>query len=181
MKKPPQPTHHLELRVHALEQLFNSLDPTPFLNKDLDREAEAFIESWALEFSSNDHLHITIHVEQPVSEGDATQLMTEAIHNYFTYKTGRVIGELKRLLKEGRFSLVVGLAFVTLCLFGAEIIGQAIAGTAFSVVREGLTIIGWVALWRPMQIFLYDWWPLVRRIRIYKNLVHAHIRVQSSR
>ena len=48
MKKTPIPVHHLELRVRELGQLFNSMDPTPFLNKDLDREAEAFIETWAL-------------------------------------------------------------------------------------------------------------------------------------
>jgi hypothetical protein len=28
-----------------LAQLFNSMDPTPFHNKALDREAEAFIEA----------------------------------------------------------------------------------------------------------------------------------------
>lgn len=177
MKKPPQPVHRLELRVRELEQLFNSLDPTPFLNKDLDREAEAFIETWALGFSPNDRLHITIHIEQPVTQGDATQLMTEAIHNYFNYKTGLVRGELKRLLKEGRTSLLIGLAFLTVCLFVAEAIGQVTTGTAVGVAREGLTIIGWVALWRPLQIFLYEWWPLARRIRVYKNLIHAHVRV----
>ena len=48
MKSTSLPMHHLELRVREIGQLFNSMDPTPFLNKDLDREAEAFIEIWAL-------------------------------------------------------------------------------------------------------------------------------------
>ena len=47
MKSNALPARHLELRVRELGQLFNSMDPTPFLNKDLDREAEAFIETWA--------------------------------------------------------------------------------------------------------------------------------------
>jgi hypothetical protein len=38
-----------------------------------------------------------------------------------------------------------------------------------------LTIGGWVAMWRPMQIFLYDWWPLQKQISLYKRLSHAHI------
>jgi len=25
--------------------------------------------------------------------------------------------------------------------------------------------------------FLYDWWPLARRIRVYKTLKRAHVRV----
>ena len=39
--------HHLDLRIRQMDQLFNSLDPTPFLNKDLDHDAEAFMETWA--------------------------------------------------------------------------------------------------------------------------------------
>jgi hypothetical protein len=32
-------------------------------------------------------------------------------------------------------------------------------------------------MWRPLQIFLYDWWPLVRRIRIYQALKASQVRV----
>ena len=29
---------------------------------------------------------------------------------------------------------------------------------------------GWVAMWRPLEIFLYDWWP-VRRLQVaYERL-----------
>jgi hypothetical protein len=174
----PIPTHKLELRVRELGQLFNSMDPTPFLNKDLDREAEAFIETWAMGFSHTAPLHITVHLEQQPPEGDPGALVTEAIHNYFKYKAGLVRGELSQLLKQGRASLLIGLAFVTVCLLAADAIGRPGSGTAATIARESLTIVGWVAMWRPLQIFLYDWWPLVRRIRVYKALQQAHVRVQ---
>ena len=177
MKKSPLPVHHLELRVRELAQLFNSMDPTPFLNKDLDREAEAFIETWAMGFPPASRLHITIHLERLPTEGDPSALMTEAIHNYFDYKAGLVRGDLKQLLRQGRTSLLIGLSFVTVCLIAADAIGQHGTGTAFTIARESLTIVGWVAMWRPLQTFLYDWWPLARRIRVYKNLRQAHVRV----
>jgi hypothetical protein len=44
-------------------------------------------------------------------------------------------------------------------------------------LSESLTIVGWVAMWRPLQIFLYDWWPLQRQIRLYQKLSSAHIQV----
>jgi len=177
MKKSPLHAHHLELRVRELAQLFNSMDPTPFLNKDLDREAEAFIEIWASGFPPDSRLHITIHLERLPTEGDPSALMTEAIHNYFDYKAGLVRGDLKQLLRQGRTSLLIGLSFVTVCLIVADAIGQLGTGTAFTIARESLTIVGWVAMWRPLQTFLYDWWPLARRIRVYKNLRLAHVRV----
>ena len=38
------------------------------------------------------------------------------------------------------------------------------------MLRESLNIAGWVAMWRPMQIYLYDWWPPRRTARIYSTL-----------
>ncbi len=173
----PAPSQHLDLRVHTLAQLFNSLDPTPFLNKDLDREAEAFIENWAMAHPPKSRLHITVHLATKPEESDPGTLVAEAIHNYFGYKSNLVRGELNQLLRQGRASLFIGLVFVTLCLFAADAVGQPESGTAATIARESLTIVGWVAMWRPLQIFLYDWWPLARRIRIYNALKVSHVRV----
>ena len=179
-KSSTTPSQHLELRVHTLAQLFNSLDPTPFLNKDLDREAEAFIENWAMAHPPKSRLHITVHLATKPEETDPGSLVAEAIHNYFGYKSDLVRGELSLLLRQGRASLVVGLAFVTLCLLAADLVGQSGSGTPATIARESLTIVGWVAMWRPLQIFLYDWWPLVRRIRVYKALKASQVRVVHS-
>jgi hypothetical protein len=35
------------------------------------------------------------------------------------------------------------------------------------IAEEGLLIVGWVAMWRPLEIFLYDWRPIWRRCRLY--------------
>jgi hypothetical protein len=40
-----------------------------------------------------------------------------------------------------------------------------------------LTIAGWVAMWRPMQIYLYDWWPVRRRGRVYAKLSEMPVQV----
>ncbi|MDI1309583.1 MAG: hypothetical protein PSV17_09155 [Methylotenera sp.] len=168
--------HQLELRVCDFAQMFNSMDPSPFLVKDLDKEAETFIETWALGLSPKSKLQIIIHIEHMPTDGDPSSLLTEAIHNHFNFKAELVRREFKQLLRRGRTSLIIGMVFVSLCLVAADIIGQFGSSTALTIARESLTIIGWVAMWRPLQIFLYDWWPFVHRIRIYKMLGHAHIR-----
>jgi hypothetical protein len=171
------PIHHLALRVRELAQLFNSMDPSPFLNKDIDPDAENFIENWALGFSPESRFHITIHIEQWPTDGDPNELLTGAIHNHFALKEERTGTVLKNLLRQGRISLVIGLFFVILCLLGADLIGNIGNNTGTTIARESLTIVGWVAMWRPLQIFLYDWWPLLRQIRFYKRLSIAHIQV----
>ncbi len=177
MKTGPIPTHRLELRIRQLAQLFNSMDPTPFLNRDLDPEAEAFIESWAQEFPPGGRFHITIHLEEPPRETDPTALAMEAIHNFFHYKAELTRHQLNQLLRRGRASLAIGFSFVAACLLAADAVSQLTSGPFSTILRESLTIVGWVAMWRPMQIFLYDWWPLAQLRRLHVSLSHAHVHV----
>lgn len=171
----PVSTHKLALRVHELGQLFNSLDPTPFLNKDLDPGAETFIEDWAFDYSPKSHFHITIHIEIWPEDGDPSMMLSAAIHNHFAYKAERTRSKLRNLLRQGRASMAVGIVFVTVCLIAADAIGSMGTHSGYNIARESLTIVGWVAMWRPMQIFLYDWWPVLRKIRLYERLCTAHI------
>jgi len=173
----PVPIHRLALRVREIAQLFNSMDPTPFLNKDLDPEAEDFIEAWAAGYPPGSRFHITIHLEQWPTDGDPSEMLIGAIHNHFSYKAERTRRALKHLLQQGRVSMIIGLVFVALCLLAADTIGKFGTHTGYSIARESLTIIGWVAMWRPLEIFLYDWWPLQRQIRLYQKLSSAHIQV----
>jgi hypothetical protein len=34
-----------------------------------------------------------------------------------------------------------------------------------------------VANWKPIEIFLYDWWPLLRRRNLYRRLSEASVEV----
>ena len=45
------------------------------------------------------------------------------------------------------------------------------------VLQESLLIGGWVAMWRPLEIFLYDWWPIVGQRRVYELLSRIPVRI----
>jgi hypothetical protein len=174
MKPGTAPVHRLDLRLRELGQLFNSMDPAPFLERDLDRDAEEYIESWAMEHPAGSRFHITLHLREP-PQADAAHVITESIHHFFAYKAELARRDLRRLLSEGRTSLAIGLCFLAACLAAADAVGRANGGDMAAIGREGLTIIGWVAMWRPVEIFLYEWWPLVRRRRVHQSLGRAHV------
>lgn len=168
--------HYISLNLHDINQLFNSMDPSPFREKDLDDDADEFIVSWAQEFPSDVPLRLRIYLEQWPAE-DPKELIKSAIHNHFTNRASIVDLEFKRLLRQGRTSLIIGLLFLSVCLFLSNALLGHEAGTWAEVVRDSLTIAGWVAMWRPMQIYLYDWWPLRRRARIFSKLAHMPVEV----
>ena len=70
-----RPQHRIEVFVDRIEQLFNSMDPSPFQEKDLDDDAEEFVVGWAQEFPRKDPVSLIVHVNQLPSHGDAQQLV----------------------------------------------------------------------------------------------------------
>ena len=177
----PGHAHTIKLNLREMNQLFNSMDPSPFIEKDLDDDAEEFIVSWAQEFSAHDPIKLRIYLDQWPAE-DPKELIRAAIHNHFGERAKITHLEFRRLLREGRSSLIIGLLFLAACLVLSKILLGHEQGTWAAVIRESLTIAGWVAMWRPMQIYLYDWWPLLRRSRIYSKLSHMPVElVQKSK
>ena len=177
-KRPP---HRIEIFVDRIEQLFNSMDPSPFHEKDLDHDAEEFIVSWAKEYPRRDPLTLIIHASQSAKGTTSPELVEQAVHNYFAYRGKLNRLEFRHLLKQGRTSLIIGLLFLALCLLLSELVVHEKSGAFSSLARESLTIAGWVAMWRPMQIFLYDWWPILRVGHIYEKLSHVPVELKQSR
>jgi len=170
-------SYSIKLKLRDLSQLFNSMDPSPFVEKDLDDDAEAFIVSWAEEFPSNAQVRLHIYLDQWPDQ-NPTDLIQRAVYNHFAHRAELTGLEFKHLMKQGRTSLLIGLSFLATCFAIAETLLSGESGTWAAILREGLTIAGWVAMWRPMQIYLYDWWPLHRRGKLYTKLSHMPVEVE---
>jgi hypothetical protein len=178
MPKPERTPHRIELNLREIGQLFNTMDPAPFPEKDLDGDAEEFILSWVREFPLDEPVALVVHLnELPVDQNPQT-VIEQGVHHYFAYRARLNRLEFRRLLKDGRQSLLIGIVFLAACLTASHAMGGGEYGTFRSLARESLTIAGWVAMWRPMQIYLYDWWPLRRRGRLYEKLSRMKVEVR---
>ena len=174
---PENPDHDglIELKLQTLHQLFNSMDPSPFHERDLDADAEEFIVSWAQEHPLHAPFKLFVHLAQPPDSGDPTDLIRESVHHYFGYKADVNRREFRRLMRDGWISLLIGFTFLAACMIAARSITSQ--GEWPSVIREGLTIIGWVAMWRPLETYLYLWWPLRRLGTVYRKLSEMPVEV----
>lgn len=50
-------------------------------------------------------------------------------------------------------------------------------GPLATVLRESLLIGGWVAMWRPMDFFLYEWWAMRAELRMLDQLSDIAVRI----
>lgn len=169
------PVHQLRIKVRTLDDLFNSLDPSPFFTQELDRAADQYIEKWARRYPAHSALHLSVHIATPPADTHQVARLSHALREHFALNRHSARAELTDRLWQGLLSLLIGCCFVAMCILSADLVRTHGSGAITAVFREGLTIVGWVALWRPIQIFLYDWWPLWRRIQVLANLERMRV------
>lgn len=174
-----KPAIPIEVRVENISQLFDTLDPFPFPDRDLDRDAEEYIAGWARELPRLQPITIVIHLpESELAKHDAN-ILAGAFNRYFEYRTGVVARELKEMFRVGRVALLIGLSVLAVCLTASQILAGRFGATPLArFIEESLIILGWVANWKPIEIFLYDWWPLVRRRNLYRRLAAAAVQLK---
>ena len=175
----PQHCQVIEIRVAELRQLFNAIDPSPFRQRDLDPRAEQFIVEWASDLPMDSPWALVVHLDRPAGRADEAVALREAMHEYFGQRVVAAKRRLRELFRRGRISLLIALAFLAVSIA----IGDAIAGyleesRVGDVIREGFLIGGWVAMWRPLEIFLYDWWPIRSEARLLQRLSTMPVRIE---
>jgi hypothetical protein len=167
----------IEIHVAELKQLFNAIDPSPFRERDLDPNAEEFITDWAKEASPGVTFGLAVYLDRPAGLANEPPELREAVHEFFRHRAELSRRRMRELLRRGRTSLAIGV-----CALGVSVAGGNLAGSFFSkhlaqLLQESLLIGGWVAMWRPLEIFLYDWWPIRAEATLADRLSVMPVRI----
>lgn len=169
----------IKIRVAELRQLFNAIDPSPFRERDLDPRAEEFIVEWASDLPRDAPLALLVLLERDAGQADEAALLGEAIHQYFKERVASSQRKLRELFRRGRISLVIALAFLSASIAAGDTLARYFHDSRFAeVFREGFVIGGWVAMWRPLEVFLYDWWPIRAEVRLFERLSRMPVRIE---
>ncbi|MGZ6116118.1 MAG: hypothetical protein ACXWM9_16060 [Gemmatimonadaceae bacterium] len=169
----------IEIRIEEIAQLFHSLDPFPFRQKDLDKDAEEFIVGWARELGTAQPFKIVVHLPEAQASTPEAHELGGAITEYFRYRARVITLDLNELFRVGRRAMAIGLTVLSFSVATGQTVAATFApSTIGRVIEESLLIFGWVANWRPIEIFLYDWWPIVRRRNLYRRLAAAQVELR---
>lgn len=177
---PAEKTTHrvsiVSVRVKRLGQLFNSFDPSPFWDQDLDKEAAEFIEtefrdrprdrSWVLNIAAAD------------AGGYSEHDVQEAVKHYYQRSSDSIRQQTREHFRTGRMALVLGVGVFAACMIGRQLLNGLFADGMPLVLGEGLIVLGWIALWLPTEHFVYDIAPLVRERKFLHRLSQLRVRVR---
>src|SRR5262245_61114388 len=169
----------IEVHVSELKQLFDAIDPSPFRERDLDPKAEEFIVSWAKDLSRDRSLALVVDLDREAGLPDEAAVLRDAIHEFFRHRAETHRRRLRELFRVGRTSLVIGLVALAGAVALGDFLATLLKGSRIGgIVRESLTIGGWVSMWRPLEVFLYDWWPIRNEARLSDRLAVMPIRIR---
>jgi hypothetical protein len=177
----PIPSNCVVIEVHLgeLKQLFNAIDPAPFRDKDLDPKAEEFIVGWAKDMPRDVSFALVIDLDCPAGLADEPTVLRDAIHEFFRQRALTYRRRLRELFRVGRTSLVIGLVALGAAIALGDFLATLLKGSRFGeIVRESLTIGGWVSMWRPLEVFLYDWWPIRNEVRLSDRLAAMPVSIR---
>ena len=113
----------IEIRIEDISQLFDTLDPFPFPERDLDRHAEEFIVGWATELPADRPLRIVVHLPEAQASTPGAHELGAALTRFFGYRAQVIALDLNELFRVGRRALAIGLTVLSFCI----IVGQTAA------------------------------------------------------
>src|SRR5215472_10789165 len=155
-ERSPIGANAIEIRIEDISQLFHTLDPFPFRERDLDKDAEEFIVGWARELPMDQPLRIVVHLPVAYASKPEADELPGALTRYFDYRAQAIALELKELFRIGRRALAIGLTVLSFAVIAGQAAAVSLTPRPIGRVNEeSLTIFGWVANWRPIEIFLY--------------------------
>lgn len=169
----------VEIRLNDVRQLFHTLDPAPFHEKDLDENAAAYLIEACDEAGSRRPVRLVVHLSPSDAQSESARTLPQSVNNYFAYRERQQRNDLLKLVRQGAISLFIGLLFLMACLALRRFLMTHSLIADQAIADEGLLILGWVAMWRPIEILLYDWWPLARRRALLHRLAVMPIEVRS--
>lgn len=169
----------IEVHVAELRQLFDAIDPSPFRDRDLDPKAEEFIVGWAKELPRDSTLALVVDLDREAGLPDEAAVLRDAIHEFFRHRAEVYRQRLRELFRRGRTSLMIGLIVLASAIALGDFLARVLKESRIGeILRESLTIGGWVSMWRPLEVFLYDWWPLRNEARLSDRLAAMPVRIR---
>lgn len=164
----------LSLDVQSIDKVLDTA-VSPFAGPQLHPEAASHLMLEARAFPGAERVEVLFRV--PEGSGGSIENLRIAVNRYGLEENYEATKEVKEVLKDGRFALLIGTLAVTVLQGLAELLLLIGDYAMLKGLSESLVIFYWVILWRPAELLLYEHIAPRRRARLGHLLANAEVRV----
>ena len=176
--------HEITLHLDDIQDLFS--DPEP--GSDRYVSGMDYLYSEVRIYPRHEKFKVTIELPQEKITEGLLERTRAKMKRYCQFKVEQSHKELIALHHQGVATLWTGLLVAVICLvlaFAFTLMAQSGINKILEAVLQVVATLfvlsaGWVALWEPSEIFLYDWWPFRQDMRIYNKIADADIVIRES-
>lgn len=170
----------IEIKLSSIMQIFNSFDPAPFHEKELDTAAEHYIVDTVRDFSVKTKFKIIIYLPKELAESEQAQKIRPAIQHHFEYRAMTADRKYRSHFRHGRSTMLIGLSFLTIALVARQMVSHLNNQLLAQIFADALLIIGWAAMWEPITVMLYELWPILQTKKVYQKISGMEIDIVSA-
>ena len=164
----------IDVKLASIEHLFDNRDPAPFRERDLDPDLAEYLIDAGRDVVGAGPVRIFFWLTERCSVGE----VESAVHSHFEFEVQRLERRRREQIRVGAIGLgVAAFAVILLTLLG-EVVSASITGALGEGLREALMISGWVLMWRPMEVLIFEAIPTRRERRVLSGLAESHITVE---
>jgi hypothetical protein len=168
-------TGEINLQLQNINELLR-LPVSFYIKSTLQTDAEEFIVEEAEALPPKAAINIKVHLA--LSEVKHKDDISSAIRRHFCYRREQSQKEYKRIFKFGWRILFIALGLLAVIFSITEIAFYYMPDNKpVRFIHESFIILSWVALWRPLELLLYEWYPLKTDINLYTRLEHSNVQV----
>ena len=165
----------VDVAVESVEWLFDHRDPAPFRDRDLHPSLVEYLTECADDLLRVERLRVRFWLSKAPGELDDVGV---AYFAHFEDALARLHRVNAKRLRLGVSALVIAVVVIVVLFALSAVLRRTVTGTVGTALVEGIVILGWVVLWRPADVLLYDWIPIRRQRRIVSKLLAADVKLQ---
>ena len=168
----------LELDLKDAGGLIDRDAEWPSLPGCLRPAAEAAIIDWARRQPKDAPLAILVRLpSSAVAEAGALDL-AKRVSAHFHRMAEEQDYTARTFLADARLSAAVGFGIAAVCLLVVWTLYSSYQGSMTArAIRDTLSILGWIAAWKPLEMLVHERRPILRRLRLLRRLAVAEVRV----
>lgn len=168
------------MNVRWVDDVFDARDAAPLRDRALHPEFLAYVMSAMDERGGRAPVNLALVVDKRLRlDARGRKELAAHVRAQLVRQRAQLRVRLSENFRAGRVTLLLGLVVLSVFVALSHAAGQSTNDLA-QTFQEGFLIIGTVALWRPVEILLYEWWPVAVDHRKLSRLLSGTISTSSS-
>ncbi len=163
--------YKIEISLDKYEDIYNEWDPTPFKKRDIEEEFINYVIDSSIDIPMRYNLDLELYLPEKMKDEKKEKNAKAAIRSYFNYLLDRNKRTLLTSIARCMRSAFIGI--VLLCVYYFSLPDEA--NDLARVFVEGVSILGWVALWDVGEVLLLNLITNYNKRRNLKRLSKAKL------